>query len=105
MDSGLPCRKRLNAFSRSIQMKRGHMVWHFENIHKTLSEDEIVVVGAGVKMRDLQEAGVGQYVVRLANNFFTARRNLLPEYWSFLRRTDPPARAQVQRKNTCCNPA
>jgi len=50
-----------------------------KNIHKTLSADEIVVVDAGVKVRDLQEAGLEQYVVRLANNF-TARRNTLPEY-------------------------
>jgi hypothetical protein len=50
-----------------------------KNIHKTLSGDELVVVDAGVKVRDLQEASIGQYVVRLANNF-TARRNLLPEY-------------------------
>jgi hypothetical protein len=50
-----------------------------KNIHKTLSADEIVVVDAGVKVRDLQEAGLKRYVVRLANNF-TARRNTLPEY-------------------------
>ena len=50
-----------------------------KNIHKTLSADEIVVVDAGVKVRDLQEAKVEQYVVRLASNF-TARRNRLPEY-------------------------
>jgi hypothetical protein len=50
-----------------------------KNIHKTLSADEIVVVDAGVKVRDLQKAGLKQYVVRLANNF-TARRNMLPEY-------------------------
>ena len=50
-----------------------------KNIQKTLSADEIVVVDAGVKVRDLQEAGVEQYVVRLANNF-TARRNTFPEY-------------------------
>jgi len=50
-----------------------------KNIHKTLGADEIVVVDAGVKVRDLQTAGVAQYVVRLANNF-TARRNVLPEY-------------------------
>jgi hypothetical protein len=49
------------------------------NINKTLSADEIVVVDAGVKVRDLQKAGVEQYVVRLASNF-TARRNVLPEY-------------------------
>jgi hypothetical protein len=50
-----------------------------KNIDKTLCADEIVVVDAGVKVRDLQKAGVEQYVVRLANNF-TARRNTLPEY-------------------------
>lgn len=50
-----------------------------KNINKTLAPDEIVVVDAGVKVRDLQKAGVKQYVVRLANNF-TARRNVLPEY-------------------------
>jgi len=48
-------------------------------IDKTLCADEIVVVDAGVKVRDLQKAGVERYVVRLANNF-TARRNVLPEY-------------------------
>jgi hypothetical protein len=50
-----------------------------KNLHKTLSVEEILVVDAGVKVHDLQEAGIGQYVVRLANNF-TARRNTLPEY-------------------------
>lgn len=56
-------------------------LWHdiLKNIHKTLSTDEIVVVDAGVKVRDLQEAGLERYVVRLANNF-TARRNVRPEY-------------------------
>ncbi len=49
------------------------------NLHKTLAADEIVVVDAGVKVRDLQEAGIKQYVVRLATNF-TARRNVLPDY-------------------------
>jgi len=50
-----------------------------KNVNKMLSADEIVVVDAGVKVRDLQKAGVKRYVVRLANNF-TARRNVLPEY-------------------------
>jgi hypothetical protein len=36
-------------------------------------------VDAGIKVCDLQEAGVAQYVVWVANNF-TARRNMLPEY-------------------------
>lgn len=50
-----------------------------KNVHKTLAADEIVVVDAGVKVRDLQTAGVERYVVRLATNF-TARRNVLPGY-------------------------
>ena len=50
-----------------------------KNIKKKLCADEIVVVDAGVKVRDLQEAGIAQYVLRLASNF-TARRNILPEY-------------------------
>jgi len=50
-----------------------------KNVHKTLAPDEIVVVDAGVKVRDLQEAGVARYVVRLATNF-TACRNVLPDY-------------------------
>jgi hypothetical protein len=42
-------------------------------------DDEIVVVDAGVNIRDLQEAGITRYVVRLATNF-TAQRNVLPEH-------------------------
>jgi hypothetical protein len=39
-------------------------LWHgiLENMHKTLCADEIVVVDAGVKVRDLQEAGLERYV-------------------------------------------
>ncbi|OGO74725.1 MAG: hypothetical protein A3K41_13810 [Chloroflexi bacterium RIFOXYD12_FULL_57_15] len=50
-----------------------------KNVKKTLSADEIVVVDAGVKVSDLQEAEIEQYELRLANNF-TARRNVLPDY-------------------------
>lgn len=50
-----------------------------KNIKKTLSADEIVVVDAGVKVSDLQEAEIEQYELRLASNF-TARRNVLPNY-------------------------
>jgi hypothetical protein len=50
-----------------------------KNIKKKLCADEIVVVDAGVKVSDLQEAGIVQYVLRLASNF-TARRNILPVY-------------------------
>jgi hypothetical protein len=56
-----------------------------KNLHKTLAADEIVVVDAGVKVRDLQEAGIKQYVARLATNF-TARRNVLPDYRGLGRR-------------------
>jgi hypothetical protein len=50
-----------------------------KNIKKALLADEIVVVDAGVKVSDLQEAGIKQYELRLASNF-TARRNVLPDY-------------------------
>jgi hypothetical protein len=48
-------------------------------VKKTLAEDEIAVLDAGVKLRLLQEFGIERYVVRLAKNF-TARRNYLPVY-------------------------
>jgi hypothetical protein len=48
-------------------------------VKKTLAEDEITVLDAGVKIKLLQETGITRYVVRLAKNF-TARRNYLPEY-------------------------
>ena len=67
-----------------------------KNINKTLCEDEIVVVDAGVKVRDLHKAGVKQYVVRLANNF-TARRNVLPEYGRVGR---PPVYGELVRPLT-----
>lgn len=50
-----------------------------KNIKKTLLADEIVVVDAGVKVSDLQEAEIEQYELRLASNF-TARRNVLADY-------------------------
>jgi hypothetical protein len=43
-------------------------------VGRELAEDEVVMVDAGVKIRELQQAGVTRYVVRLATNF-TARRN------------------------------
>jgi hypothetical protein len=49
------------------------------HLKKTLADDEIVVVDAGVKVSDLQEAEIERYVLRLATNF-TARRNYLPDY-------------------------
>ena len=50
-----------------------------KQVKKTLADDEIAVIDAGVKVRDLQEAEINSYVLRLAKNF-TARRNFLPEY-------------------------
>jgi len=49
------------------------------NARKNLQSDEILVVDAGVKISDLQEAGIENYEVRLATNF-TARRNFLPDH-------------------------
>jgi hypothetical protein len=49
------------------------------HVQENLNSDEIVVVDAGVKIRDLQEAEIDRYEVRLASNF-TARRNYLPAY-------------------------
>lgn len=48
-----------------------------KNAKKSLQEDEILVVDAGVKISLLQEVGILSYEVRLAINF-TARRNVLP---------------------------
>ncbi len=47
-------------------------------VRKTLAEEEIAVMDAGVKVGDLQAAGIDGYLLRLAKNF-TARRNFLPE--------------------------
>lgn len=50
-----------------------------KNAQKGLKDDEILVVDAGVKIGDLQEARIKRYTIRLATNF-TARRNYLPEH-------------------------
>ena len=50
-----------------------------KNAKKSLQEDEILVVDAGVKISLLQEFEIERYVVRLATDF-TARRNFLPEH-------------------------
>ena len=50
-----------------------------KQVKKGLTNDEIAVLDAGVKVRHLQDAGVECYVLRLAKNF-TARRNFLPPY-------------------------
>lgn len=50
-----------------------------KKVKKGLQEDEIAVIDAGMKISDLQEAGLERYELRLAVNF-TARRNFLPEH-------------------------
>jgi hypothetical protein len=56
-------------------------------VAKTLGENEMPVLDAGFKVRELQEAGLSRYVVRLAVNF-TARRNVLPPYKGHGRRPE-----------------
>jgi hypothetical protein len=48
-------------------------------VKKHQAGDEIIVVDAGVKVKDLQTAKIENYEVRLPKNF-TARRNYLPKY-------------------------
>jgi hypothetical protein len=48
-------------------------------VQQELAEDEVLVVDAGVKIAELQAAGIQRYEVRLATNF-TARRNFLPAH-------------------------
>jgi hypothetical protein len=50
-----------------------------KQVNQGLDDKDIVVVDAGVKISDLQAAGIGRYVIRLARNF-TARRNALPAH-------------------------
>jgi hypothetical protein len=49
------------------------------HVRRSLAADEILAVDAGVKIGDLQEAGIERYVLRLASNF-TARRNYPAPY-------------------------
>jgi len=48
------------------------------HVAQTLATDEIAVLDAGFKLKELLAVGMGRFVVRLAKNF-TARRNVLPE--------------------------
>jgi hypothetical protein len=48
-------------------------------VRHELAEDGIAVLDAGVKISDLQAAGIERYVVRLAKNF-TAQRNRVAAY-------------------------
>ena len=63
------------------QDPREDRLWRemLKGVKKTLAEDEVAVLDAGVKVKLLQEFGITRYVVRLAKNF-TARRNYLPFY-------------------------
>jgi hypothetical protein len=56
-------------------------LWHnlLRQVGRDLAEDEVMVVDAGVKLRDLQQAGITRYVLRLATNF-TARRKAPRSY-------------------------
>jgi hypothetical protein len=48
-------------------------------VRRAVAPDEVVVVDAGVKISDLQEADIDRYVVRLPKNF-TAQRNEVAPY-------------------------
>jgi hypothetical protein len=48
-------------------------------LKRHLTEDEIAVMDAGVKLRDVQAVGLERYVLRLPTNF-TARRNVAAPY-------------------------
>jgi hypothetical protein len=48
-------------------------------VKREVAPDEVVVVDAGVKISDLDEANIERYVVRLAKNF-TARRSQVATY-------------------------
>jgi hypothetical protein len=56
-------------------------LWHdlLRDVGRHLALDEVIVVDAGVKVGDLQEADIERYVVRLAANF-TARRDQAAPY-------------------------
>jgi len=60
---------------------REERLWQeiLKSAKKSLQEDEILVVDAGVKLSLLHEVGIERYAVRLATNF-TAHRNFLPEH-------------------------
>ena len=56
-------------------------LWHdlLRFVRRRLEQDEVAVMDAGVKLTDLHEAGLEQYVLRLATNF-PARRNQVARY-------------------------
>jgi hypothetical protein len=50
-----------------------------KHVQRGLGKDEIAVSDAGLKLSELQAAGIERYVLRLATNF-TARRTVLPAH-------------------------
>jgi hypothetical protein len=56
--------------SRESRLWQDLLQW----VKRHLAADEVAVMDAGVKLADVQAAGVARYVLRLATNF-TARRN------------------------------
>jgi hypothetical protein len=70
------------AFERiSAEAPSEKRLWRvlLRRLGQQLADDEVVVVDAGVKVRDLQATQVARYVVRLAVNF-TARRKQVAAY-------------------------
>ncbi|MEA1866678.1 MAG: hypothetical protein U9N19_01025 [Thermodesulfobacteriota bacterium] len=55
-------------------------LWYevLRGVARSLKVDDILVLDAGVKIRQVLEAGIGNFVLRLAVNF-TANRNFLPQ--------------------------
>lgn|SRR5574341_51500 len=62
-------------------------------VKRDLGDDEVAVVDAGVKISDLQEAGIDRYVLRLAKNF-TAQRKEVARYQGLGR---PPVYGETVR--------
>ena len=70
------------AFERVVlKDPREQRLWQvvLERLGQRLAADAVVVVDAGVKLRDLQAAKIKRFVLRLAVNF-TARRNVVAPY-------------------------
>ena len=67
--------RSLNERGSIKQLKGAVLSW----LALHLQACEIAILDAGFKLRELHEAGVSQFVLRVASNA-TARRNLLPAY-------------------------
>jgi hypothetical protein len=50
-----------------------------QQVAQDLALDEVVILDAGFRLPELEQAGIARYVLRLAKNF-TARRNVLAPY-------------------------